>query len=287
MNLIDLLVHRKRLILTTAILLAMAGLYSWFDMKRQEDPFFPYRNGFVLVQYPGADVDHIENLVLEPLEEEIAQVEEVEEVRGIARAGFTQVIVRMKENVYDTNTAWNRVRDAVDRAQIKFPDGVMQPVINDRVIDTPLAVYAITGLSDVMQMRQIAEEVKKRLLRVKELSKVKLYAQAEEEISITPNNEILKQLGINSEYLVSQINNKTEVVPLQTLHADSRQIILSAQTEYQSIQEIDSTMISLPDGSDLPLSTLAQVSYGPKLDAGSVFWLDGSKSDRNRSLCTC
>ena len=62
MNLINLLVHRKRLILTTAILLAVAGLYSWFDMKRQEDPFFPYRNGFVLVQYPGADVEHIENL---------------------------------------------------------------------------------------------------------------------------------------------------------------------------------------------------------------------------------
>ena len=84
MNLINLLVHQKRLILTTAILLAAAGLYSWMDMKRQEDPFFPYRNGFVLVQYPGADVETIENLVMQPLEEEISQIEEVEEVRGLS-----------------------------------------------------------------------------------------------------------------------------------------------------------------------------------------------------------
>lgn len=41
MNLVNLLVHQKRLILTTAILFAIAGVYSWLNMNRQEDPFFP------------------------------------------------------------------------------------------------------------------------------------------------------------------------------------------------------------------------------------------------------
>ena len=69
MNLVKLLVNQKRLILTTAILFAIAGIASWFNMNRQEDPFFPYRNGFVLTQYPGASVEDIENLVLKPLED--------------------------------------------------------------------------------------------------------------------------------------------------------------------------------------------------------------------------
>ena len=141
MNLVKLLVNQKRLILTTAILFAVAGAYSWFNMNRQEDPFFPYRNGFVLTQYPGASVEDIENLVLRPLEQEISQVEEVDEIRGVARAGFAQVTVKMKEYIYDTDTGWNHIRDAIQRAQVKFPQGVQQPILNDRVIDTPLAVY--------------------------------------------------------------------------------------------------------------------------------------------------
>ena len=217
MNLIKLLVNQKRLILTTAILFAVAGISSWFNMNRQEDPFFPYRNGFVLTQYPGASVEDIENLVLEPLEQEIAQIEEVEEIRGVARAGFAQVTVKMKEYVYDTNTGWNNVRDAIKRAQVKFPNGVLQPVLEDRVIDTPLVVYAISGHNDIMHMRHVAEEIKKSLLTVPELSKIKFYAQAEEEIAIEPNFQILKQLGLNADFIVDQIKNKTEVVPLQSL----------------------------------------------------------------------
>ncbi len=278
MDLIKLLVHQKRLILTTAILLAFAGLSAWFNMNRQEDPFFPYRHGFVLTQYPGASVEDIENLVLEPLEQEIAQVEEVSEMRGIARAGFAQITLKMKEYVYDTDTAWNHIRDAIDRAKVKFPTGVITPVINDRIIDTPLVVYAITGSSDIMHMRWVAEDLKKKLLTISELSKIRFYAQAEEEIAIMPKAEVLKSLGIDASYLVNQINNKTEVVPLQSLQSDSRQFILNAKTQYQSIEEIQATLITLPDGTTLPLQTLADISYGAKEDATSVFWLDGQRA---------
>jgi len=278
MSLIKLLVKQKRLILTTAILFALAGISSWFNMNRQEDPFFPYRNGFVLTQYPGASVEDIENLVLEPLEQEISQIEEVDEIRGIARAGFSQVTVKMKEYVYDTNTGWNRVRDAIKRAQVKFPNGVLEPVLEDRVIDTPLVVYAISGHQDIMHMREVAEEIKKSLLTVPELSKIKFYAQAEEEIAIEPNTKILKQLGLNADFIVDQVINKTEVVPLQSLQSDSRQFILNAQTEFQSLEDISKAIITLPDGSSMPLETLANVTYGAKQDAGSVFWKDGKRA---------
>lgn len=278
MNLVKLLVDQKRLILTTAILFALAGIVAWFNMNRQEDPFFPYRNGFVLTQYPGASVEDIENLVLEPLEQEIAQVEEVSEVRGMARAGFAKVTVKMHEYVYDTDTGWNHVRDAIELAKLKFPQGVFEPVLNDRIIDTPLAVYAFSDSNDIMYMRQVAEDVKKKLLSVDEISKVKLYSQAEEEIAIEPDNKVLKQLGINPNYLVQQILNKTDVVPLQNLQADTRQFLLNAQSDFQSIEEIQNTLITLPDGTSLPLSALADVTYGAKQDATSVFWLDGKRA---------
>ncbi|MBL4773482.1 MAG: efflux RND transporter permease subunit, partial [Alcanivoracaceae bacterium] len=278
MNLIKLLVHQKRLILTTAILFALAGIFAWFNMNRQEDPFFPYRNGFVLTQYPGVSVEDIENLVLEPLEQEISQVEEVNEIRGIARAGFAQVTIKMKEYIYDTDTAWNHVREAIERAQAKFPQGVGTPLLDDRIIDTPLVVYAISGSNDIMHMRWVAEEIKRKLLTVPELSKIKFYSQAEEEIAIEPNVETLKQLGLNAEYIVQQIRDKTDVVPLQSLQSDSRQFILNAQTEFQSLDEIKNTLITLPDGSSLPLALLANVTYGAKQDASSVFWKDGQRA---------
>ncbi len=34
----------------------------------------------------------------------------------------------------------------------------------------------------------------------------------------------------------------------------------------------------MPDGSSLPLETLANVTYGAKQDSGSVFWKDGQRA---------
>lgn len=278
MNLIELLVKSKRLILTTALLLAAAGLFSWMEMKRQEDPFFPYRNGFVLVQYPGADVETIENLVMEPIQEEITQLEEVAEVKGVARAGFAQVIIRMKETVYNTDTAWNRIRDAIDRAELQFPEGVNTPIIEDKVIDSPVAVYAISGMSNSIQMRTVAEDLKKKLLRLSDVSKVKLYGQVDEEISIKINTAKLKNLNISADLIASQIADKTKIVPLKIINANTRQVVLNAKTEYQSIEEIENTQIQLRDGTSLPLKLLATVEYGVKQDPSSVFWLDGHRA---------
>jgi multidrug efflux pump subunit AcrB len=99
----------------------------------------------VLVSWPGADAAQIERLMLNPLEEEIAQVDEVKELRGTARLGFAQLIVGMHQHVYDTDAVWQRIRVAVERAERKFPEGAGQPEVLDRMMDTEGIVLAITG----------------------------------------------------------------------------------------------------------------------------------------------
>ncbi|PMR75464.1 efflux RND transporter permease subunit [Billgrantia endophytica] len=94
--------QHRRLVLTVTALLASLGLAAWLAMDRQEDPFFPYRFGQVMVPYPGAEPEQVERLVLNPLEEELAQVEEVNEIIGTARLGLAHVQIEMHEHVYDT-----------------------------------------------------------------------------------------------------------------------------------------------------------------------------------------
>ena len=80
---------KRRMIIALVLLLALSGGWSWNNMIRQEDPAFPYRYGFVLVQFPGADVEQVERLVARPLEEEISEVEDVDEIQAIIRSAPT------------------------------------------------------------------------------------------------------------------------------------------------------------------------------------------------------
>ena len=55
MSLLDAAARQRRLFLSVAAVLALVGIAAWQGMIRQEDPSFPYRAGFILVAYPGAD----------------------------------------------------------------------------------------------------------------------------------------------------------------------------------------------------------------------------------------
>ncbi|MCJ7556231.1 MAG: efflux RND transporter permease subunit, partial [Gammaproteobacteria bacterium] len=146
-------IGQRRLILAISGVLVLIGIAAWAGMIRQEDPSFPYRVGYVLVAYPGADPERVERLVLEPLEQELAEIEEIKHMKSVVRSGQAAIKIILKDKVYNTDTQWDRVRVAVNRARVKFPEGVGPAVVNDRLVDNASAVVSISGSEDLLVLR--------------------------------------------------------------------------------------------------------------------------------------
>jgi len=85
MTRLDSLLGQRKLTLTLATLLSLLGVSSWLTMSRQEDPRLPDYFGQVIVSFPGADAETVERLVLEPIEEQLAQVQQIANIEGKAQ----------------------------------------------------------------------------------------------------------------------------------------------------------------------------------------------------------
>lgn len=116
------LLNCRRLLGMVVTMLCLLGIAAYSTMPRQEDPSFPYRAGMVSVNYPGASADAVERLVLQPLVDELRQVEEVDFSEGTARTGVALARLKLNDTIYDTDSAWDRVRLAMDRARQDFPE---------------------------------------------------------------------------------------------------------------------------------------------------------------------
>ena len=189
---------QRRMIISLVLLLSLTGLVAWLGMVRQEDPAFPYRYGYVMVQFPGADVEQVEHLVARPLEEEISEVEEVDEIKTTIRAGFLHAIIGMKQTVYDTDNVWDRLRVAVSRAQSRFPDGVLPAVIDDRQVDAATAVLAVSGSDDIEELQRAAERLKNRLYSLKAVSRVRLFGDSGEQVTVAIDDARIQTLGLTA-----------------------------------------------------------------------------------------
>lgn len=269
------LLGRKRLVLTIALLFFLAGLAAWFGMNRQEDPSFPYRFGFVLVEYPGADVEQVRRLVAEPLEEELSAVEELLEIRSTIRAGFVHTILRMHEHVYDTDTAWDRVRAVVARAEQRFPDGVGPPLVDDRQIDAATAVYAVTGSADRVALQAAAERLRKQLYALDEVARIRIYGDSEEQLTIEVDPARLSALALTPADIAAQLEGRNAVVPGGFLTVDARQALIRPVSDFDNVASVRQTPIRLPDGSQLPLAQLADIRLQARDPLSETVWVDG------------
>ncbi len=266
---------QRRLILSFVVLLSSIGALAWFNMDRQEDPSFPYRFAQVLVSWPGAEPTEVERLVLNPLEEEIAQIEEVEQIEGIARLGVAIISVRLKPSVYDTDNVWDRVRVAVDIAQRKFPADVLPPRFNDRIMDTHGIVLALTGSEDLLELLEAARSLRRDLFRVKDISRIDLLGDPGEQLLIRLDPARAGALGIDPASLAQQLADRNQSLAGGSLDVQGRSLLLTPLTDFSSLEELLQTPIRTSGGALLPLSEVADVSLEVDQPATERMWLNG------------
>ncbi len=262
-NFLPAILERRRLVMASALLLALAGVFSWLTMAREEDPQFPRRNGLVVTLFPGADAETVERLVVEPLEEHLAEVEEIEDVSSTARAGVAILRVDLLDKIYDTDAGWDEIEKAIESARREFPAGVGEPVLNDDLVSQEAIVLAVTGSSDPLVLVAAAERAKRELLTLDPVKQVTIVADPGEQITIEYDDAMARRLGIDPRRLGGLLGRRSSIQPGGLIHLGSKSANLRPQTEFESLEEIRSTPVLLPSGSSVPLREVAKVRHGP------------------------
>jgi multidrug efflux pump len=265
----------RRLVFAFVLLLAGIGVAAWFAMDRQEDPFFPYRYGQILVTWEGAEPAQIARLVVEPLEEELAGVEQVNEIRSTARLGVAQLIVGMHQHVYDTDSAWDRVRVAVERAQHRFPEGVGTARVDDRTMESHGIVLAVTGSDDLLVLLETARQLRRDLFRMPDIARVEILGNPGEQLLVKLDPARLASLQLNVDEIARQLSARNRMHAGGVLAAGARSLVLSPTGEFTSIAELADTPIRTPAGNLLPLGELGDLSLATQEPATQRIWVNG------------
>jgi multidrug efflux pump subunit AcrB len=257
--------------------MSLVGFAAYFNMARQEDPSFPYRAGLVSVQYPGATAEAVERLVLRPLEEELLQIEEIDFITSTARNGVAIIRVMLHQHIYATTPAWDRVRQAMARAELEFPDGVGQMALDDRLIDTPVVVLAVRGAPSALALSRAAEQLKDALMGLPSLSRIEIEAQADEQITLAIDDAELSRIGLTPQQVADLLRSRNRVIPGGFVVAGGKRLAVLSNSEFVSLDDLRRTQIPLPDGSFVPLAAIAEIWRGPREPAQSEAWYDGER----------
>lgn len=275
------ILKNAKLALTAAFMLAAAGILSVLTMPRMEDPEIPDRQAILVMVYPGADPEMVQRLVAEPVEERLAEIEEIDEISSTIRAEtlVTEIILldRLEDEI-EIEDVWSEVRRALDDARVELPNGVMPPVLNTKLLETEAVLLAVTGAGDPLALMAAAEKVKKSLLNLPSVEKVLVTADPGDQITIEYDDALARRLGVGPAQLTEQLRARTPTTPGGSIHVGGRTAILRPFAEFTTVSEVQRTPIVLPSGAAVPLGQLADVRRGPVEPEVERMRLDGARA---------
>jgi hydrophobic/amphiphilic exporter-1 (mainly G- bacteria), HAE1 family len=144
--------------------LVVMGIVSFnqlgVDLFPKSDP----ATCFVRVQLPGASPEEVVSQVVLPLEESIAAVSGIDELRAIVGEGSANIIVTFVLD-RDIGEATEDVREKVSAAMRRLPPNVLPPTVAKADPDNdPIITLAVSGQRSVRELTEIADKQIRRAL---------------------------------------------------------------------------------------------------------------------------
>ncbi len=252
MNLTRIAIEKNRITIVALVLILFAGISTYRTMPRAEDPGFIIRTATVMTYFPGASPERIEQLITDKLEKSIQQMPEIDYLNSQSRTGVSIIFVNIKEEYSQMRPIWDDLRRKVDAASGQMPDGAIGPFVDDEFGDVFGTIITITGEGlSYAQLKDVADEVRDELLYIDEVAKVDVIGAQEERVFIEYNNARLAELGVSPAQFQQFLQSRNVIFPGGDITTGRERIVLEPSGNFESIEDLRRTVITLPGGRDL------------------------------------
>ncbi|KQB55213.1 multidrug transporter [Pseudomonas endophytica] len=263
-NLSTLAVRERSITVFLIFLIAVAGILSFFELGRAEDPPFTVKQLTVITAWPGATAQEMQDQVAEPLEKRLQELKWYDRTETYTRPGLAFTMVSLLDGTPPSavQEQFYQARKKLDDEAGKLPAGVVGPMVNDEFSDVTFALFSLKAKGEPQRLLvRDAESLRQRLLHVPGVKKVNIIGEQPERIYVSFSHDRLATLGIAPQDIFAALNTQNVLTPAGSVDTDGPQVFLRLDGAFDKVQKIRDTPISA-QGRTLKLSDVATVERG-------------------------
>lgn len=260
------------------VLLAMVtfiGIASYLSIPKESSPEITIPMISIATYYPGVAPMDMETLVTRPIEEEVNKIPEVTDLTSTSDQGLSYIIAEFSSDM-DMDEAMAKVREKVDLAKPDLPGEVEQPVLSEfNFAEFPIMQVNVSGDYDLVQLKEVAEDVQDRLEQIPQILEVRLSGGLEREVRVDVDLQKLKFYNIAFNDVIEAIAAENVTIPGGSIDVGAQEYLIRIDGEFNDPRKIEDVVVLLEAGSPIYVRDVATVDFG-FADRTSYARLDGS-----------
>lgn len=237
--LVGVALERSRTILSLLIAILIAGLGSYWIVPKEGDPDAQIPFVLVSVIYPGISPEDAERLIGRPLEQELAGLEGVRQMKILAGEDYLTAVLEFMAGA-DIDDALIDVREKVDRAEVDFPVDAEEPIVMEFNTATQSVIRVnLHGTVPERVMFRLANQLSDRLEALPHVLEAQMYGYREEVLEIIVDQARLDAYEVDVGALVRTLAINNALVAAGVLDTGRGRFPVKVPGLIESYQDVE------------------------------------------------
>ena len=206
-------INNKTIIYVIASIFLVAGLSAYFSMPRESFPEVKETKIYISTVFPGNTSEDIEKLIIDPLEDRLKNISNVNEITSTSQEDYGMIIIEFDENIA-VEEAKAKVKDEVDAEKASedwptFNNAKVEPNVFDLNFseEMPILNINITGDYPVDKLKVFAEYLQDEIEELPEVKAADIRGAQEKEVEVAVDIYKMMAAKVSFNDVISSISN--------------------------------------------------------------------------------
>ena len=245
--------------------LVVAGIASFLQLGVDRFPKMDLPTVYVSTVYRGAAPEDVEAEITQVLEDAVATVAGIDELRSISWEGSSLVLVTFNVN-RDIDAATQDVRDAVSSVVNRLPVGVDPPVVRKQDVEaSPIITLAVAGQRDARELYTLADlYVKDVIESAPGVGQVWIGGAARRAVQVNIEARRLAAYQLSITQVHQALQRQNADVPGGRVDAGFRELGLRTLGRFRHARDFADMVVATVNGTPIRLRDLGEAVDGTK-----------------------
>jgi multidrug efflux pump subunit AcrB len=260
MKISDFAVKNYQFTLVIFLMTVVLGLTTFLNMPRSEDPVINSPNFPIVVIYPGASPEDLEELVVDPLEKTIYALENIKRIETEIKDGAAILLVEYNYNE-DVDEKYQELVREVNTLRPQLPAEIFSIEVKKvRPSDVNILQIALVSENASRELLKIeADRLQKDLESITELKNVKIHGLPAQVVKVELQLDKVATLNIPLNALIGSIKSELSNIPGGQVDAGNKTFNVKTSGNYSSAEEIAETVVYSLQGKNILLKDVATI----------------------------
>lgn len=260
MSLPDFSVRRPIFATMVMLIVVVLGFVSLNRLKIDLFPSIALPTLTISTNYPGASPEVMERLVTQIIEEIVSTVPGVEELTSQSSESRSRVRVRFSWGT-NIDAAALELQATLEEELNELPPNIERPRVSKFDVDSfPVVILGVSGDIDPIELTDmINNQIRYRFSRIPGVAQVDLWGGFNREVRIELDRQRLQALGIPLNQILQSLRDSNLDRPSGSIQEGRYEVTLRAPAQFETLDEIRSTVVDTRDGAVVTLDQVATV----------------------------